>query len=90
MAAEALVAEERVRVAAADGLITGVDRGQRMEVFGQGVSFSKPGCLVSFVGVERVLGAPFRVIGDGALSGKADLEWLKARIGERSQEFMRL
>ena len=27
---------------------------------------------------------PFRV------SGKADLEWLKARVGERSQEIMRL
>ena len=61
-----------------------------MEALGQGVSFSKPGCLVSFVGVERVLGAPFRVIDDDALSGKADLEWLKARGGERSQEIMRL
>jgi len=45
--AEALAAEERVRVAAADGLMTGVDRGQRMEALGQGVSFSKPGCLLN-------------------------------------------
>ena len=52
-----------------------------MEALGQGVSFSKPGCLVSFVGVVRVLGAPFRVIDDDTFSGKADFEWLKARVG---------
>ena len=61
--------------------MTWVDRGERMEALGQGVSFSKPGCLVSFVGVVRVLGAPFRVIDDDTFSGKADFEWLKARVG---------
>ena len=90
VATGALAAEERVRTAAADGLITGFDRGKRMEAPGQGVSFSEPGCLVTFVGVERVLGAPFRVIDGDAISGKADLEWLRARVGELSQEIMRL
>ena len=53
--AEALAAEERERAAAADGAMAGADMGQRLETVGRGVSFSQPGCLVSFVGVERVL-----------------------------------
>ena len=61
-----------------------VELGQHLETGGRGVSFSKPGCLVSFVGVKRVLGAPFRVIDEVTRSGEADLEWLSARVGELS------
>jgi len=68
--------------------MAGADLGQRLETVGRGVSFSQPGCLVSFVGVERVLGAPFRVIDDFTRSGEADLDWLSARVGELSQEVM--
>ena len=57
--AEALVAEERERVAAAGGEVAWAELGQHLGTGGRDVSFSKPGCLVSFVGVERVLGAPF-------------------------------
>ena len=66
----------------------GLDLEQRLELVGQGVSFSKPGCLVSFVGVERVLGAPFRVIDEVTRSGDADRKWLRARVGEQTQEVM--
>ena len=86
--AEALAAEERERAAAADGAMAGADLGQRLETVGRGVSFSQPGCLVSSVGVDRALGAPFRVIDDFTRSGEADLEWLSARVGELSQEVM--
>ena len=86
--AEALAAEERERAAAADGAMAGADLMQHMEIAGRGVSFSQPGCLVSFVGVERVLGAPFRVIDDFTRLGEADLEWVRARVGELSQEVM--
>ena len=88
MEAGALDAEERGRAAAADEAMAGADLGQRLETLGRDVSFSPPGCLVSFVGVERVLGAPFRVIDDFTRSGEADLEWLRARVDELSQEVM--
>ena len=67
--AEALAAEERERVAAAGGAMAWAELGQHLETGGQGVSFSKPGCLVSSVGVERVLGAPFRMIDEVTRSG---------------------
>ena len=44
----------------------------------------KPPCLVSLVGVERVLGAPFRVI--DLDTEAADLQWLKAQVNELSQK----
>ena len=88
--AGALAAEERERAAAADGAITGAGLGQRLETAGPGVHFLQPGCLVSFAGVIRVLGAPFRVIEDFTRSGEAESEWLSARVGELSQGVMRL
>ena len=84
--AEALAAEERERFAAADGEMAWAELGQHVAIGGRGVSFSNPGCLVSFVGVERVLGAPFRVTDEVARSGETDLEWLSARVGEISQK----
>ena len=50
-----------------------MDLEELLETVDQGVSCSKPGCLVSFVGVERALGASFRVIDDLTLSGVTDL-----------------
>ena len=88
--AEALGAEERERCAAIDKVRPGVDLEELLETRDPGVSCPIPGCLVSFVGVERVLDAPFRVIDDSTLSGDADLEWLKGRVNEQAQEVMRL
>ena len=84
--AEALEAEERERATATDGAMAGADLEQRSETVGQVASFSEPGCLVSFVGVERVLGAPFRVIDDVTRSGDADFERLRAQVSEQSQK----
>ena len=68
--------------------MSGADLEQRLKTVDQGVSFSKPRCLVSFVGVERVMSAPFRVIDDFTCSGYTDLVWLKARVDEQTQEVM--
>ena len=57
--AEVLEAEEWERVKAADEAMARTDLEQRLEVVSQGVLFSKPRCLVSFVGVERVFGRSF-------------------------------
>ena len=45
---------------------------------------NKPPCLVSLVGVERVLGAPFRVI--DTYSEAADVQWLKVQVNELSRK----
>ena len=86
--ADALEAEERERAAAVDKARSGVDLEELLETVDQDVSCFKSGCLVSFVGLERVLGAPFRVTDDSTLSGDADLECLKARVHEQAQEVM--
>jgi hypothetical protein len=49
--------------------------------------FSKPPCLVSFVGVERLLGAPFRVIDKRSKS--TDVKWLQARVKEQADKVIR-
>ena len=49
--------------------------------------FSKPPCLVSFVGVERLLGPPFRVIDKRSKS--TDVKWLQARVKEQADKVIR-
>ena len=47
-----------------------------------------PPCLISVVGVERFLGAPFRVISKE--SGTPDTEWLRARVAGMTGKAVRL
>ena len=47
-----------------------------------------PGCLVSFVGVQRLLGSPFRII-DSA-TAEADTRWLQERVEELTQPALRI
>jgi len=47
-----------------------------------------PGCLVSFVGVQRLLGSPFRII--GSATAEADTRWLQERVEELTQPALRI
>jgi len=46
-----------------------------------------PGCLVSFVGVQRLLGSPFRIIDSS--TAEADIRWLQERVEELTQPAFR-
>jgi len=46
-----------------------------------------PGCLVSFVGVQKLLGSPFRII-DSA-TADIDTRWLQERVEEVTQPALR-
>ena len=46
-----------------------------------------PGCLVSFVGVQRLLGSPFRII--DSPTAEADIRWLQERVEELTQPALR-
>jgi hypothetical protein len=53
-----------------------------------GVHFAKPSVLVSIVGVERLLGSPFRVVDSNTSS--TDMAWIKARVTELAQPALQI